>query len=126
MTSPLEEFRQHLTAVGKQLTKEREIIAKAVISLRTPFTPDTVLAAIGTTSRVSRATVYRTISMLTDSGQIQVNSQSDSEVVYSHSSHSPTSTGGLSHLCEAEHASLIAGKCPWCGRNIINGKPDDF
>lgn len=125
MTSPLEQFREHLTAAGKRLTKEREIVATAIFSLRPPFTPDAVLAVIGKTPRISRATVYRTLSMLTDSGQIHVNSQSDSEINYSHSYCSPTSTGGLSHLCESKHASLIAGKCPWCGRNIINGKPHD-
>jgi Fe2+ or Zn2+ uptake regulation protein len=125
MTSPLNEFRQHLAASGKRLTTEREIVAATIFSLHSPFTAETILEAIGKDARVSRATVYRTLSMLAESGQIKAKPRSDSELLYSHSYQSPAPAEKLSHLCKAKHLSLIAGKCPWCGGNIINGKPVD-
>lgn len=31
-------------------------------------------------------------------------------------------TAMFSPLCQATHGKLIAGKCPWCGRAVINGR----
>jgi len=28
-------------------------------------------------------------------------------------------------LCEKKHASLLVGQCPWCGRGIFEGRPND-
>ena len=27
-------------------------------------------------------------------------------------------------LCEFEHRRIVAGRCPWCGRYLISGKPE--
>ena len=125
MPSPVDEFRQHLAAQGKRLTREREIVASIVFSLRPPFTAEFVVAALGRDVRVSRATVYRTLSLLTDSGQVSVQSQSGPTPQYSHSYQSPSPTHTLSHLCESTHSSMIAGICPWCGCAIFDGQAED-
>ena len=106
-----------------RLTGERELVASVIFSLRPPFTAESVLASVLPKIRVSRATVYRTLAMLTDSGQVQI--QSESKLIYTHEYGPPSLVDTPSQLCDSIHGSLIVGKCPWCGCNIIDGKPED-
>jgi hypothetical protein len=77
--------------------------------------------------------VYRTLSVLVDAGLIQRGVSHDDGMVFSHTFETKTTRGDLAasilpasryaDLCAASHRSLIAGRCPWCGRTIIDGQP---
>ncbi|GAB5440710.1 MAG: hypothetical protein Fues2KO_10590 [Fuerstiella sp.] len=86
MRHPLDEFKTYLATRGRRLTQEREIVARAVFTLRPPFTAEAVLKAIRllhAESRVSRATVFRTLKSLCDGDLISARTDSG-EVLYDH------------------------------------------
>lgn len=77
-------FRRTLRAVGLKYTPERARILDAVVSKTAPFHAEELIAELRTThsaaphpkaptpvSRVSKATVYRTIRLLQDAGIVQ-------------------------------------------------------
>ncbi|MCX6355217.1 MAG: Fur family transcriptional regulator [Candidatus Aureabacteria bacterium] len=72
MENPRDIFIAHLRRKGLFLTRERRLILEAIFSLRKHFDfdelYDTVKKRVG---RVSRATIYRTIPLLIDSGLIR-------------------------------------------------------
>jgi Fe2+ or Zn2+ uptake regulation protein len=126
--TPLDDFRDYLVSRGKRLTREREILVDVIFALRPPFTAESVVEAVSRTrnkTRVSRATTYRTLQMLADAGQITIESDSDERIQYSHTYKPLRIDAPISELCQSTHSKMIAGKCPWCGCAILNGKPVD-
>lgn len=126
MTSPLENLRDYLNSRGMRLTPERETTARLIFSLTPPFTAESVVQAVLQLGQsVSRATIYRMLHILAEAGQITVESESDRETQYSHQYKPLQRSDGISSLCQSTHAKMIAGTCPWCGRAILNGFPED-
>ena len=124
MTTPLDEFREYLASRGQRLTRERELLVGVIFALDSPFTAESVLEAVARSqsqSRISRATAYRTLQLLADSGQIAIGSAAAGSVQYSHGH----ADEPIADPCRSTHSKLIAGTCPWCGRAIRNGKTVD-
>jgi|GEM_PF-1388759 Fe2+ or Zn2+ uptake regulation protein len=138
MPTPLEQFIQFLHEKGLRLTREREIIVVIALSIDSPFDTDHVIEAVRFTMgrrRVSRSTVYRTLTMLEECGLIQRNPAGNGYV-----RPATQSSGSLVEVsdrlvddarvvslevCTRAHANLIAGNCPWCNRAIINGEVEE-
>ena len=81
------EARQRLDAFikGKQLrhTPQRDAIINAIFESREHFTADALWDRLrGTQTRTSRATVYRTLSLLTDAGLLQEIDLGDGQTTY--------------------------------------------
>ena len=122
--SPLDQFQAFLDQRGQRLTRERRLIAVTVFTLAPPFDMESVLAAVReTTSQrcVSRATVYRTLDALEQSGLVSIQSSAKASPVYWHTFTPPTPSPQA--LCASTHLKLIAGRCPWCGRELLNHNP---
>lgn len=74
MFNNLDVFQRHLKSQGQRLTTERAIVAEEVFSTREPFDAETLLNQLperddgGT---VSRASVYRTLSLMIDAGLLK-------------------------------------------------------
>lgn len=65
-------FRRRLRDEGLKYTAERARILDAVIALPGPFTVEELLARLkGGSPRVSKATTYRTVKLLADSGIVR-------------------------------------------------------
>ena len=69
-------FRRHLRSVGLKYTPERARVLAAVLSMPGPFLVDDLLANLRAAEgksapRVSKATAYRTVKLLADSGVLQ-------------------------------------------------------
>ena len=66
--SPVEKFREFLGTRGKRLTQERETIVREIFADHEHFDSDQIVARLTQTrrdgGRVSRATIYRTLSSL--------------------------------------------------------------
>ncbi len=110
--SPIDQFQAFLEQKGLRLTRERRLVAETVFSLTAPLNGESVLESLIDIFQrnVSRSTIYRTLALIEESGLASVET---------------VSSGDLSPLCAAAHANLIAGRCPWCGRDITHGKPHD-
>lgn len=71
MASIKEQFRLYLATRHRKLTRVQELILDAASALHSPFTPEmlaTALSANAPDIRVSRATIFRTLQLLIDSG----------------------------------------------------------
>ncbi|MBN2291208.1 MAG: transcriptional repressor [Pirellulales bacterium] len=71
---PLERFAQFLQSRGKRVTKQRRIIVEQVFSHHDHFDADELMAHLREAierREVSRPTVYRTLSELTEAGLIR-------------------------------------------------------
>ena len=71
---PLERFAQFLKSREKRVTRQRRIIVEEVFSHHDHFDADELMAHLGeaiTRREVSRPTVYRTLSELTEAGLIR-------------------------------------------------------
>ncbi|MGO9613826.1 MAG: Fur family transcriptional regulator [Dissulfurispiraceae bacterium] len=65
-------FREFLSAKGFKLTKERDEILMEVLSTREHFDPDELFVRLKTKgSKVSKASIYRTIPLLIAGGVIE-------------------------------------------------------
>lgn len=65
-------FREHLATEGLKLTKERDEILKEVLATNGHFAPDDLFVCMKSKgSKVSRASVYRTLPLLVESGIIE-------------------------------------------------------
>ena len=64
----LETFRTFLKAKGHRVTKEREAIAEAVLLNHGHFDVDELFLHLKVTAGVSKASIYRTIPILIESG----------------------------------------------------------
>ncbi|MCH2212286.1 MAG: transcriptional repressor [Fuerstiella sp.] len=86
--APVEKFREYLETRRMRLTQERDIIVREIFADHKHFETDEIVARltkqrIGGT-RVSRATIYRTIGHLEDAGLIRKVARSNDREVYEH------------------------------------------
>ena len=86
--SPVEKFREYLATQGKRLTQERETIVREIFAEHEHFDSDQIVARLTQPrrdgGRVSRATIYRTISSLEEAGLIRKVARSNAREVYEH------------------------------------------
>lgn len=99
-----EYFQEFLIKKGLKLTKERFAVLDQVFSFHGHFEPDQLYFRIKDSGlRVSRASVYRTLNLLVESGLVEKVSRTEKGTIYEH-------TFGHKH-----HDHLI---CEACGRII--------
>ncbi len=111
--SPLNQFREFLQNKGLRLTRERALVARLVFaSMHRGKITEQFRVDSAALIRVSRATIYRTIWLLKESGLVP------SLVLLPQSKHQATRSL-FWNLCERTHDSQIAGRCPWCGRELF-------
>jgi Fur family ferric uptake transcriptional regulator len=99
---PVDKFREFLQTKGMRLTPERETVVTAVYATHEHFDADLWVAKLerrknGT--RASRSTVYRTLSLLEQSGLIRKVARANDREVYEHDYGYP------------QHDHLICKKC---------------
>lgn len=93
-------FKELLKRKGLKLTKERAVILKEIFSFHGHFDPEDLLIRLRKKgSRVSKASIYRTIPLLLESGLIEEVIKVDKHAHYEH-------TYGHSH-----HDHMICTKC---------------
>lgn len=95
--SPLDKFREYLQARGLRLTQERVTITEAVFSHHEHFDADQLVASLS--ERVSRSTIYRTLSMFEEAGLLRKVARTKDRDVYEHDYGYP------------QHDHLICQKC---------------
>jgi Fur family ferric uptake transcriptional regulator len=67
-----QKFREFLITKGLKLTKERDEILNEILAMKKHFDPEELFIRLkGKGSKVSRASVYRTIPLLIESGFIE-------------------------------------------------------
>ena len=96
--TPVEKFREYLATRGKRLTQERALIVEEVFSSHEHFDADQLIARLQS-QRVSRSTVYRTVSDLEEAGLLRKVARSNDRDVYEHDYGYP------------QHDHLICSKC---------------
>lgn len=113
-------FEAFMAERGKRMTRERAFVVEVVFKMASPFDAASVLAAVGRTKvqlNVSRSTLYRTLTLLKDSGLIRCETGAGGWERYYHTFNVvPPSP------CDSIHKKMIAGTCPWCGGAIIEGE----
>ena len=100
--SPVDKFREFLSIKGKRLTQERAIIVEEVFSTHEHFDPDQLIEQLTQrldSKRVSRSTVYRTLTGLVEAGLLRKVARTNDRDVYEHDYGYP------------EHDHLICDKC---------------
>lgn len=101
--SPEEKFREYLKTQGLRLTPERQRIVQEVFSSHEHFDTDQLVARLsqgtGGGQRVSRSTVYRSLTLLVEAGLLRVVARPNDRDVYEHDYGYP------------EHDHLICKKC---------------
>jgi Fur family transcriptional regulator, ferric uptake regulator len=81
--SPVDRFREYLDAHDKRLTHERELVVEAVFSSQECFDAEQLVTRVARHShRVSRATVFRTLSWLERAGLVRKAAQTAGRDVY--------------------------------------------
>lgn len=133
-------FREFLTTKGLRLTKGRDEILHEMLGMKKHFDPEELFIRLKTKgSKVSRASVYRTIPLLIGSGLIEEVERVDRHAHYErvsddHHDHmicikcgkviefcSPTIETLQSEICQKEkfkgirHSLEILGYCEKCG-----------
>jgi Fur family ferric uptake transcriptional regulator len=97
-------FQSFLIKKGLKLTKERFTVLKEVFSFHGHFEPEQLYFRMRDSGqKVSRASVYRTLNLLIESGLVEMVSRTDKGAIYEH-------TFGHRH-----HDHLI---CDSCGKVI--------
>ncbi|MEQ9409028.1 MAG: Fur family transcriptional regulator [Fuerstiella sp.] len=100
--SPVEKFREYLATRGKRLTQERDIIVREIFAGHEHFDRDDIVARLDKPRdgrRVSRATVYRTVTQLEEAGLIRKVARTNDREVYEHDYGYP------------QHDHFICSKC---------------
>ncbi|MCA9056314.1 MAG: transcriptional repressor [Planctomycetaceae bacterium] len=85
--TPEEKFREYLATKGQRMTRERAIILDEVFSSHEHFDADALVqrvAAREDSRRVSRSTVYRTLTQLEESGLIRKVARQDGRDLFEH------------------------------------------
>lgn len=85
--SPIEKFREYLVTRGQRLTTERKRIVEAVFEQHEHFDAEQLVERLTTASgprRVSRSTVYRTLSALEEAGLLRKVARTNDRDVYEH------------------------------------------
>jgi Fur family ferric uptake transcriptional regulator len=100
--SEKEAFKEFLRKKGLKFTKEREAILKKVLSRKGHFDLEELHLSMKTDGqRVSRASIYRTLPLLIESGLLEEVERTDKHAHYEHTSH------------ERHHDHML---CVSCGR----------
>ncbi|MCL4455795.1 MAG: transcriptional repressor [Nitrospirae bacterium] len=136
-----QKFREFLTTKGLKLTKERDEILHEILIMKKHFDPEDLFVRLKTKgSKVSRASVYRTIPLLVEVGLIEEVERVDRHAHYEkisedrHHDHmicmkcgkviefySPTLEMLQKEICQKEnfkgvrHSLEILGYCEKCG-----------
>jgi Fur family ferric uptake transcriptional regulator len=136
-----QKFREFLTTKGLKLTKERDEILNEILIMKKHFDPEELFIRLKTKgSKVSRASVYRAIPLLIESGFIEEVERVDRHAHYEkvsedqHHDHmicikcgkviefySPTLEMLQDEICQKEkfkgirHTLEILGYCEKCG-----------
>lgn len=82
---PIEKFRLFMETKGKRLTRERELIVEEIFSSQEQFDPDQLVVRMGlqkTERKVSRSTVFRTLTQLEDAKLLRKISRTNDNDVY--------------------------------------------
>jgi Fur family ferric uptake transcriptional regulator len=92
MESTEEHFRKFLRSRGLKFTPERQIVLEEAFAIHDHFEADDLLLRIRQNKRrVSRGTIYRTLSLLEDSGLVRrvafIDKHTHYEHVYGHKHH---------------------------------------
>ncbi|MCH8830251.1 MAG: transcriptional repressor [Planctomycetes bacterium] len=85
--SPVEKFREYLATKRQRLTQERALIVEEVFSSHEHFDADQLIEQVTSRkdgNRVSRSTVYRTLSALEEAGLIRKVAHINDRKVYEH------------------------------------------
>ncbi|RMG39630.1 MAG: transcriptional repressor [Planctomycetota bacterium] len=85
--SPTEKFREFLEAKGQRLTHERRIVVEEVYSSHEHFDSEQLINRLANrkdSNRVSRSTVYRTLSLLEEAGMLRKVARQNDRDVYEH------------------------------------------
>ncbi len=104
--SPAEKFREFLVTKGQRMTRERDIIVEEVFADHEHFEPDQLIERLGHRTdgrRVSRSTVYRTLTAMEECGLLRKVARPNGREVYEHDYGYP------------QHDHLI---CDTCGKLI--------
>ena len=96
--SPLDKFQEFLTTKGLRLTRERAIIVEDVFSQHEHFESEELVTRLAE-RRVSRSTVYRTLSLLEEAGLLRKVARPHDREVYEHDYGYP------------QHDHFICNKC---------------
>jgi Fur family ferric uptake transcriptional regulator len=100
--SPSDKFREYLATRGMRLTRERETIVEEVFASHEHFDTDQLVTRLTSRTdgtRVSRATVYRTLDDMVLAGLLRKVARSNNREVYEHDYGYP------------QHDHLICSKC---------------
>lgn len=100
--TPVDKFREYLEMRGKRLTPERALIVEEVFSSHEHFDPDQLIERLTLRKdrrRVSRSTVYRTLTDLENAGLLRKVARNNDRDIYEHDYGYP------------QHDHLICGKC---------------
>ena len=100
--SPVEKFQEYLATKGQRLTQERAAIVDEVFTTHEHFDADQLVARLtrrDSGRRVSRSTVYRTLTSLEQAGLLRKVARTNDRDVYEHDYGYP------------EHDHLICKKC---------------
>lgn len=100
--SPSDRFREYLATQGKRLTRERSITVDEVFASHEHFEADQLVARLSQRtdgSRVSRSTVYRTLTEMENAGLLRKVARSNDREIYEHDYGYP------------QHDHLICKKC---------------
>ena len=100
--SPSDKFQEYLATQGMRLTQERSIIVEDVFSQHEHFDADQIverLTPLKSGDRVSRSTVYRTLTLLEEAGLIRKVARTNDRDVYEHDYGYP------------QHDHLICSEC---------------
>lgn len=85
--SPVDKFREYLVTKGLRFTREREIIVQEVYSDHEHFDTDQLVDRLSRKDdkrRVSRATVYRTLSAMEEAGLLRKVARPNGREVWEH------------------------------------------
>ncbi len=110
--TPSERFREYLATQGMRLTRERSITVDEVFSSHEHFDADQLVARLSQRTdgtRVSRSTVYRTLTEMVTAGLLRKVARSNDREIYEHDYGYP------------QHDHLI---CKKCGELIEFQNPD--
>jgi Fur family transcriptional regulator, ferric uptake regulator len=85
--SPVEKFREFLATKGQRLTTERQIIVEEIFADHEHFDVDQIVGRLSQRNdgrRVSRSTVYRTVSALEEAGLLRKVARTNDRDLYEH------------------------------------------
>ncbi len=129
MEKEKEIFKKYLFDKGLKLTPERELILKEVFSRHDHFDAETLFRDFYEKGEnVSRATIYRTLPLLVESGLVQEAMRCGERVcyehIYGHKSHGHLVCVKCGRIIEFENDELEEIKKEVCGR--YGFKPTEF